>query len=220
MPATVLEALPARLAVRSERHWIRDTNHTAADQPRAASRQDSRDAEATMSNSSSKRDLQQRGDDESTSEHFHVQLTKHYLRLPEQEMQQKLRKRRTTNGHCNRILSLAFMCWFPHVFVISLTLETHVLFETRIGCEELPTMMFQQIVFSFREEARVTRCHKKFSTKTFLLCSKITQLDRRPAGTLCRPLPKNATTELQDCCLILEKLSKNLSGSKTATCRQ
>ena len=34
--ATVLEALPTRLVVRSERHWIRDTNHTAADQPCAA----------------------------------------------------------------------------------------------------------------------------------------------------------------------------------------
>ena len=30
--ATVLKALPPRL-VRSERHWIQDTNHTAADQP-------------------------------------------------------------------------------------------------------------------------------------------------------------------------------------------
>ena len=39
----------------SERHWIRDTNHTAADQPCAASRQGNRAAEATVSNSS-KRD--------------------------------------------------------------------------------------------------------------------------------------------------------------------
>ena len=50
-----------------------------------------------------------------------------------------------------------------HVFVISSTLETYALFETRIGCEELPTTVFQQTVFSCRE-ARVTRCHKQFST--------------------------------------------------------
>ena len=56
-----------------ERHWIRDTNHTAADQPCAASRQDNRDAEATISNSS------QHGGDESTFEHAHVQLAKHDL---------------------------------------------------------------------------------------------------------------------------------------------
>ena len=60
--------------------------------------------------------------------------------------------------------------------------------ETRIGCEDFPTMMFQQIVFSFREEARITRCHKEFSTTTFLLSSKITQLDRRPAGTFLQPI--------------------------------
>ena len=89
----------------------------------------------------------------------------------------------------------------------------------RIGCEELPTMMFQPIVFSFREKARVTRCHKQFTTTTFLLSSKFTQIDRRPAGTLCRPFPINVATELQDCCSISEKLSKNLSSSKTATCR-
>ena len=93
--------------------------------------------------------------------------------------------------------------------------DTHVLFETRIGCEEPPTMMFQQIVFSFREEARVTRCHKQFSTTTFLLSSEITQLDRRPAGTLCKPFPTNVATKLQDCCSIPEKLSENLSSSKT-----
>ena len=123
-------------------------------------------------------------------------------------MQQKLRERRTTNGSFRQekceavededheqnrspnfeplqldILSLGFVCSFPHVLVISLTLETHVLCETRIGCEELPKMMFQQIVFSFREEARVTRCHEQLSTTTFLLSSTFTQLDRRPAGT-------------------------------------
>ena len=109
------------------------------------------------------------------------------------------------SNHCNWILSLAPMRLFPHVFVISLTLETHVLFDTRIGCEELPTMMFQQIVLSFREEARITRCHKQFSTTTFLLRCKITQLDGRPAGTFCRPVPKNVTTTLQDCCRILDR---------------
>ena len=87
----------------------------------------------------------------------------------------------------------------------SLTLETGVLFETRLGCDELPTIMFQQIVFSFREEARVTRFHKRFSTTTFLLSSEFTQLDRRPAGTLCRPSPINVATKLQDCCSIPEK---------------
>ena len=111
------------------------------------------------------------------------------------------------SNHYNWILSLALMCMFPHVFVISLTLETHVLFETRIGCEELQTMMFQQIVFSFRKTARVTCCHKQFSTTTFLLSSKITQLDRRPAGTLCRPFPIKVTKKLQDCRRVLEKLS-------------
>ena len=90
-----------------------------------------------------------------------------------------------SSNHCNWILSLALMNLFPHVLVIFLTLKTHVLFETRIGCDEVLTMMFQQIVFSFRETARVTRCHKQFSTTTFLLTSKITQLDRGPTGTLC-----------------------------------
>ena len=75
-PATVLEALPARLVVHSERHWIRDTNHTAADRPYAASKQDNHDAEATISNSSLKHDHQKRGDDESTFEHDHVPLRK------------------------------------------------------------------------------------------------------------------------------------------------
>ena len=97
-PATVLEELPARLVVHFERHWIRDTNHTAAAQQHASSRQDSRNAEATILNSSSTRDLQHRGDDESTSEHTHVQLAKQYLRFLEQEVQQKRWERRTTNG--------------------------------------------------------------------------------------------------------------------------
>ena len=88
VPAIVLEALPARLAVRSERHWIRDTNHTAADQPCAASRQGNRDAEATILNSSLKRDHRQHGGDETTFEHAHVQLAK-------QDTQQKLQELRT-----------------------------------------------------------------------------------------------------------------------------
>ena len=92
VPATVLEELLARLVVHLERRWIRDTNHTAAEQPCAASRQDNRVAEATISNSSLKRDLRQRGDDESTSEHAHVQLAKHYLRFLEQNVQRKLRE--------------------------------------------------------------------------------------------------------------------------------
>ena len=97
-PATVLEELPARLFVHFERHWIRDTNHTAADQPCAASRQVNRDAEATISNSSLKRDQRQHGGDESTVEHAHVQLAKHDLRFLEQETQQKLQEIQTTNG--------------------------------------------------------------------------------------------------------------------------
>ena len=97
-PATVLEELPARLVVHFERHWIRDTNHTAADQPCAASRQDNRDAEATISNSSLKHDHRQHGGDESTFEHAHVQLAKHDLRFLEQETQQKLQEIQTTNG--------------------------------------------------------------------------------------------------------------------------
>ena len=143
--------------MRSGRHWIRDTNHTAID---PAPTQGIRDAEATISNSSLKRDHRQHGGDKSTFDHAHVQLAKHDLRFLEQETQQKLREIRTTNGqlptqkhvelrrtevmnkavhqpsnHCNWILSLslALMCLFPHVFMIFLTLETQVLFETRIG---------------------------------------------------------------------------------------
>ena len=88
--------LPVRLAVRSERHWIRDTNHTAADRPCAASKQDNRDAEATISNSSLKHDHQKRGDDESSFEHVHVHvpLGKYHSRFLEQMKQQKLREMR------------------------------------------------------------------------------------------------------------------------------
>ena len=85
---------PARLAVRSERHWIRDTNHTAADQPFAASKQDNHDAEAKASNSPLKHDHQKRGDDESTFEHVHVPLVKYPSRFLEQMKQQKLREMR------------------------------------------------------------------------------------------------------------------------------
>ena len=234
--ATVLEALPTRLVVRSERHRIRDTNHTAVD---PAPTQGIRDAEATISNSSLRRDHRQHGGDKSTFDHAQVQLAKHDLLFFEHEMQQKLRERRTNkrsasekkvelrrtevvnktvhqpSNHCNWILSLALVCLFPHVFVISLTLETQVLFETRTGCKELPTMMFQQIVICFRITARATRCHKQFSTTTFLLSSKITQLDRRPAGTLCRPFPIIVTTKLEGCYRIHEKTL----DSKTTTCR-
>ena len=59
-----LEALPARLVVHFGRHWIRDTNHTAADQPFAASKQYKNDAEASVSNSSLKHDHQKHEDDE------------------------------------------------------------------------------------------------------------------------------------------------------------
>ena len=123
------------------------------------------------------------------------------------------------SNHCNWILSHALMCSFPHVFVISLTLETHVLFETRIGSEELPMMMFHMIVFCFREEARITRSDKLYSATTFLLSAKITQFDGRPAGTFCKPFPTNMITTTQNCGSIHEKLSKNLSRSKTAACR-
>ena len=93
-PATVLEELPARLVVHFGRHCIRDTNHTAADQPFAASKQDNRDAEATISNSSLKHDHQLRGDDESTFEHVHVPLGKYPSRFLEQMKQQKKREMR------------------------------------------------------------------------------------------------------------------------------
>ena len=215
VPATVLEALTARLVVRSERHWIRDTNHTVADRPCAACSQGNRDAEATISNSSLERDHRQHGGDESIFGHAHVRLANHDLRFLEQETEQKMQEIRTTNGQLptktcgaeedggheqNRSftnlriiatgysLSLALMSVFPHLFMIS-----------------LPRMMFQQIVFSFRKTARVTCSHNQLSTTTFLLSSTITQLDRRPAGTLCRPSPTNVTTKLQDCCRILEK---------------
>ena len=161
-PATVLEALPARLVVHVGRHWIRDTNHTAADQPFAASKQDSHDAEASLSNSSLTHDHQKRGDDETTFEHVHVPLVKYPSRFLEQMKQQKLREVRIkydqlqtkTSGanHRSWIFSFSFCCLFPHVFVISLTLETHVLFETRITCEKLPTMTFQQNVFFFAKK--------------------------------------------------------------------
>ena len=132
--------------MRSERHWIRDTNHTAADQPCAASRQGNRDAEATISNSSSKRDHRQRGGDESTFEHAHVQLVKHDLRLLEQETQQKLQEIRTTSGQ------------LPTKTCAAEGDGGHERNRSPIfGCEELPTMMFRQIVFSFRKTARVTR---------------------------------------------------------------
>ena len=98
MPATVLEAFPARLCVRSQRHWTRDTNHTAADQPCAASRQGNRDAEATISNSPLKRDHWQHGGDESISEHAHVQLAEDDLGFLEQETPQKLQEIWTTDG--------------------------------------------------------------------------------------------------------------------------
>ena len=58
---------------------------------------------------------------------------------------------------------------------------------------------------SLTKTATVTRCHKQFLTTTFLLSSEIT--------------PINVATKLQDCCHKLEKLSNNLSGSKSATCR-
>ena len=168
--------VPARLVVRSERHWIRDTNHTAADQPCAASRQDNRDAEATVSNTFLKHDHQKRGDDESTFEHVHVPLVKYPSRFLEQVMQQKLREMRIIykqlqtktcgaeeDGDHEQNRSPIFesmqmdtlfflLILFPHVFVISLTLETHVLFETRIRCAKLPTMTFQQIVFFAKKQ--------------------------------------------------------------------
>ena len=112
-PATVLEALPARLVVHFGRHWIRDTNHTAADQPFAASKQDSHDAEATASNSSLKHDHRKRGDDESTFEHVHVPLGKYPSWFLEQMKQQKLREMRIKYDQLSRT---------EHVFVISLTL--------------------------------------------------------------------------------------------------
>ena len=67
-------------------------NHTAADQPFAASKQDNHDAEATASNSSLKHDHQKRGDDESTFERFPVPLVKYPSRFLEQMKQQKLQK--------------------------------------------------------------------------------------------------------------------------------
>ena len=75
-------------------HWIRDTNHTAADQPFAASKLDNHDAEATASNSSLQHDHQKRGDDESTFEHVPVPLEKYPSRFLEKMKQQKLREMR------------------------------------------------------------------------------------------------------------------------------
>ena len=80
-PATVLEALPAKLA---------------ADRPYAASKQDNRDAEATVSNSFLKHDHQKRGDDESTFEHVHDPMVKYPSRILEQMMQQRQREMRIT----------------------------------------------------------------------------------------------------------------------------
>ena len=102
----------------------------------------------------------QHGGDESTFEHAHVQLrnmifgflsrrrNKNCRRYGQQmvSFRQKHVELRKTEV-MNKTVHQSSMNFCPNVFVISLTPETHVLFET---------MMFQQIVFSFRKTARVT----------------------------------------------------------------
>ena len=43
--------------------------------------------------------------------------------------------------------------------------------------------------------------------------------EQGPTDALCRPFPINVATVTQNCCSIIKKMSKNLSGSKTAACR-
>ena len=156
-----MEALPAKLVV----HFGRHTNHTAADQPFAASKQDNHDAEETVSKSSLKHDHQKRGDDESTFEHVHVPLVKNRSRFLEQMMQQKHVELRMTEimnksvHQPSRSLQMDILCGaddvcFHDMIMISLTLFTHVLFESRIGCDILPTMTLPINCFLFLRRSK------------------------------------------------------------------
>ena len=75
-------------------------------------------------------------------------------------------------------------------------------------------MVFQQIVFSFREEARITRCHKQYSTTTFLLTLKINSwhilqdIPKKCDHQIARQLPHTRKT-----------VEKSVLARKTATCR-
>ena len=73
-----------------------------------------------------------------------------------------------------------------------------------------------------QKTARVTRCHKQFLTTTFLLSSKITQLDRRPAGTLCRPFARllpHARKTFQQSVWFEDCNVSNYSGAKLLVVR-
>ena len=50
-----------------------------------------------------------------------------------------------SSNHRSGTHSLSFLTSFPDVHVVSLTLEAHVFFETRIRSDELPIVMFQQV---------------------------------------------------------------------------
>ena len=65
-----------------------------------------------------------------------------------------------SSNHCNWIFFCALMSLYPHVFVVSLS---HVLFETKIGCEELPTMMFNRLfsLFAKQEESHAVINHSR-----------------------------------------------------------
>ena len=95
-----------------------------------------------------------------------------------------------SSRHRLGIQSLSFITSFADVCVISLTLEAHVCFDTRVRSEKLPPLTVQQTVFSCRKTARVTRSHKQFSTATFLLISGFPELDRVPANIFRQPFPK------------------------------
>ena len=59
----------------------------------------------------------------------------------------------------------------PSMRMVPLTLETHVFLEAIIRSDNLPSAMFQQTVFSFRETTRVTSSQIQLSTTTLLLIS-------------------------------------------------
>ena len=117
------------------------------------------------------------------------------------------------------IHSLSSLTVFPDVRGVSLTVEAHVLFETRVASEKLRPLTFQQIVFSCRKTARVTRSQLQISMGTFLLSSEFLHLDKSSRQHMpLAILHMDATTSLQNDCGIQEKLSEHLSGSEIATC--
>ena len=122
-----------------------------------------RDAVATSSNSCSKHDLRPRGDDESIFEHAHAPLEKLDLRLLEQMKQQK------TAGEAENTISFRRTCGAEedgdHEQNRSPTFESlqldscRLMYSAKRGSDvrNFQQMVIQLVVFSFREEAGVTR---------------------------------------------------------------